>query len=159
MHPACLRWMSSGSMCPCTCSAGPWCAAMCHRKESSKLLGPIISTWPCCWSSSSCPLCLPYTPSSPSPHHLTVDPSGRLIQSLNKALVIYDRITWLSVTITLFPLVARIVCLMWFMRHWNWTSQPGLVKYSAMPPTLDWCYLSYYLWCESAVDYVVSTSF
>lgn len=76
MPPACPLWTSSGSTCPCTYSAGPWCAVMCRRKGSSRPLAPTTSTWPCCWSFSSCPLCLPSTPSSPSPHPLTVDPSG-----------------------------------------------------------------------------------
>jgi len=68
--------MSWGSMCPCTCSAGLWCAVMCLRKGSSKPQAPTTSTWPCCWSSSFCPHCLLSTPLSPFPLRLTADPSG-----------------------------------------------------------------------------------
>lgn len=71
-----LPWISCASTCPCTSSAGLWCAATSHRKESSKPRAPTTSTWPCYLSSSSCPPCLPSTPLSPSLHLLTVDPSG-----------------------------------------------------------------------------------
>lgn len=83
--PACPPWTSSASTCPCTCSVGPWCVVMCRRKGSSRPLAPTTSTWPCCWSSYSFPLCPPSTPSSPSPLHLTVDHSGNWFDGFNES--------------------------------------------------------------------------
>lgn len=148
MLPACLHWMSFDSTCPCTCSAGPSCAAMCHRKECSRLLAPITSTWPCCWLSSSCPPCRPSTPSSQSHRLLIADPSGNEmpVQVISRYNLIGHNHSPFS--------VARIVCLMWFKRHWSRTSLCGSVKRSATPLTLDWCYPSCCLWCESTAHYV-----
>lgn len=146
MPPACLPWMSSDSTCPCTCSAGLWCVVMCRRKGSSRPLVPTTSTWPCCWSSSSCPLCLPSTPSSPSPLPLTVDPLGNDASSFNLPCTVW--LLWLS--IVPFSLVGKNVCLMWSRRRLCQTSLPGSVKRSVMPLTLGWCYPSCCWWCESA---------
>lgn len=78
MPPVYPPWISCASTCPCTSSAGLSCAATSHKKESSRRRAPTTSTWPCCWSSSSCPPCLPSTPSSPSLRLSTVDRSGKL---------------------------------------------------------------------------------
>lgn len=146
MPPAYLPWTSFGSTCPCTCSVGLSCAAMCRRKESSRPLAPTTFTWPCCWSSSSCPLCPPSTPLSPFLLLLTVDLSGNDAYSRVLASAVWS----LCDTIILFSSVGKNVCLTWSMRRWSQTSLLGLVKCSAMPLTLDWCYPSYCLWCESA---------
>ena len=65
-----------GSTSPCTSSAGPSCAATSPRRGSSRPRAPTTSTWPCCWSSCSCPRCPPSTPSSPSRPPSTAAPSG-----------------------------------------------------------------------------------
>lgn len=129
--PACLLWTSFDSMCPCTCNAGLSCAVTCHRKGSSRPLAPTTSTWPCCSSSSSCPRYLPFIPLSPFPLLLTVAPSGKEVWSRDKVNLIA------SVTIILFFLVGRTVCLMWSKRHLSQISLPGSVKCSATPLTLD----------------------
>lgn len=144
--PACRPWMSCGSTSPCICSAGLWCAATSHRRGSSKPQALIISTWPCCWSSSSSPLCQPSIPSLPSPLRLIADPSGNdaSLRRLCSVKYIYHS----------FSIVARTGCLTWSRRRWSLISQPGSVKYSAMPLTLGWSFLLSCSWCESPADNV-----
>lgn len=78
--PASQASISFDSTRPCTSSAGPWCAAMFLRPESSKLPDQIISTWECCCSSSSCPPCLSCTWLCLSRHLSIVAPSGLVFE-------------------------------------------------------------------------------
>lgn len=128
--------MSSGSTCPCTCSAGPSCAAMCPRKGSSRPLAPTTSTWPCCWSSSSFPLCLPSTPSSPSPLPLTVDPSGNDACSSNRqfkfavSTLCHAHPLVLSGKQRMFDVIQETLesdFPAWFGKVFSYASNPGLV--------------------------------
>lgn len=126
-------------MCPCTSSAGLWCAAMYHRKESLRPRVPTTFTWPCYWSSSSCPPCLPSTLLSPSLRLLTVDPSGNDALSLGK----------LAITVWAFLPIPLRLCYppfsgknrmfdvihetlesdfpAWFSKVFSYASNPGLV--------------------------------
>lgn len=142
--PACRPWMSCGSMSPCICSAGLWCAATSHRRGSSKPQALITSIWPCCWSSSSSPLCQPSTPSLPFHLHLIADPSGNdaSLRCLCSIFISYHS----------FSIAARTGCLTWSRRRWSLTSQPGSVKCSVMPLTLGWCFLLSCSWCKSPAD-------